>query len=953
MRARRLRVSVLAVAALGLPGFLQAGEFLPGDVNVDGIVDVSDAGYLTRWLLNNGPVPACMDAANVSGDDRLDVRDVVDIVAHLVLQAGPPLLVGGSHGCKSYSPAPPPQIAETTLAFLCSGPVAGTPGTEKTVTVFATLSTQKNTAGVGPEGWSMAIGVEDLTILEVALTGTDAEHVFKRFSVFWREVAGAPGAQGDRAVFAAVNDVALPPEGTATVAAITVRGIVGPDGLLPGRLFYTEDVEVAGQPFRNVVSILGTSQTPSLQSLDLPTCGTPEPPCASGPDCNENKVCDDLDILSGTSEDSDLDGIPDSCEKTVGSSPFVFGFCGPCGARRGNEAVSVDCTITTETGQSPGAEAWSLGFIAEGADVTGISIAGTVAAGLLSGGFQSTSLATLVDPETQEVLARGAVSTVMLSFAPSPPVLPEGSASVARLTLTPVLPEGGGSGSVRLFYHDGLRGAGDPVTTSVVLASAAAVRPTAASCAFEVSGSCVAPDCNGNGRCDELDILSGESADSDLDGVPDGCETEVGTSPYAFGFSGPCGEVMQGETISVDCTITREVGQSPGAYGWQLGFIAEGAEVTGISTAGTDAAGLLSGGFNQSALATLVDPVTQEVLGRGAVSTVVLSLAPSPPVLPEGTSSVARLTLEPSTGASCRCVSVKLFYHDQMLRETGVPLIDNQVGLTDETMVKPTAESCAFVFCGPGLLPPLTCDEMAPGVSECSTPPSEEPVTLVAAAGEMEITFPSVTAGGSTTVTTSACDLMAPEGFVLPLPDPVCYDIETTATFAGEVELCVHYDDTGLSEEDENALLLLSCESGMPPCEELPVVSRDVSANILCATTTHFSLFTLALDLDPAAPRFRRGDCNGDGQVTGVVTDAVFLLGFNFLGTDPPQCLAACDVNGDGQVRGLVTDAVYLLTFNFLGTSPPPGPFPGCGTGLASDRELGCEDSTKNCGGGA
>jgi hypothetical protein len=87
---------------------------------------------------------------------------------------------------------------------------------------------------------------------------------------------------------------------------------------------------------------------------------------------------------------------------------------------------------------------------------------------------------------------------------------------------------------------------------------------------------------------------------------------------------------------------------------------------------------------------------------------------------------------------------------------------------------------------------------------------------------------------------------------------------------------------------------------------------------------------------------FLRGDCNGDGKVTGQVTDAVYLLNFNFLGGRAPPCLSACDANGDGRVLGQVTDAVYLLNFNFLGGRAPPAPFPGCGPGTAADEALGC-----------
>jgi hypothetical protein len=95
---------------------------------------------------------------------------------------------------------------------------------------------------------------------------------------------------------------------------------------------------------------------------------------------------------------------------------------------------------------------------------------------------------------------------------------------------------------------------------------------------------------------------------------------------------------------------------------------------------------------------------------------------------------------------------------------------------------------------------------------------------------------------------------------------------------------------------------------------------------------------------------FLRGDCNGDGSATGSVTDAVFLLRFNFLGGAVPPCLAACDVNGDGEVAGTVTDAISLLQFNFLGGPAPPAPFPDCAESTRpSDARLGCQRNQEAC----
>jgi hypothetical protein len=94
---------------------------------------------------------------------------------------------------------------------------------------------------------------------------------------------------------------------------------------------------------------------------------------------------------------------------------------------------------------------------------------------------------------------------------------------------------------------------------------------------------------------------------------------------------------------------------------------------------------------------------------------------------------------------------------------------------------------------------------------------------------------------------------------------------------------------------------------------------------------------------------FIRGDCDVDGVVRGVVTDAIFFLNWNFSGGNEPACLAACDADGDGAVRGTVTDAVYLLNFNFLGGSRPPSPFPDCGLDPLGKNGPGCEQPPERC----
>jgi hypothetical protein len=76
-----------------------------------------------------------------------------------------------------------------------------------------------------------------------------------------------------------------------------------------------------------------------------------------------------------------------------------------------------------------------------------------------------------------------------------------------------------------------------------------------------------------------------------------------------------------------------------------------------------------------------------------------------------------------------------------------------------------------------------------------------------------------------------------------------------------------------------------------------------------------------------AADRFRRGYVNADTRVD--ISDAIFLLGYIFLGGQEPVCLAAGDTNGDRRVD--LSDAVWLLNYVFQGDRSPAEPFLECG----------------------
>ena len=94
-----------------------------------------------------------------------------------------------------------------------------------------------------------------------------------------------------------------------------------------------------------------------------------------------------------------------------------------------------------------------------------------------------------------------------------------------------------------------------------------------------------------------------------------------------------------------------------------------------------------------------------------------------------------------------------------------------------------------------------------------------------------------------------------------------------------------------------------------------------------------------------SAPRFVRGDANGDGKLN--IADAGYLLNWLFPGGPGLPCSAASNTNGADLVD--ISDASYLLSFLFAGGPSPVAPFPDCGPGMLTvDEELGCANPP-NC----
>jgi hypothetical protein len=113
--------------------------------------------------------------------------------------------------------------------------------------------------------------------------------------------------------------------------------------------------------------------------------------------------------------------------------------------------------------------------------------------------------------------------------------------------------------------------------------------------------------------------------------------------------------------------------------------------------------------------------------------------------------------------------------------------------------------------------------------------------------------FSSVTQPGVTTVKTVPADGAEsepqPAGFQLGTPS-VYYEIETTATFTGVVQVCIRYEDSQFTNEAALRLLHWNADHW----EDI-TTSHNTAVNAICGQTTSFSPFALGQNLPPEVTR--------------------------------------------------------------------------------------------------
>jgi hypothetical protein len=64
-------------------GIGNACDYVPGDANGDGTVDISDVVYLIAYIFSGGSPPSPLLAGDANCDSMVDISDVVYLIAYI------------------------------------------------------------------------------------------------------------------------------------------------------------------------------------------------------------------------------------------------------------------------------------------------------------------------------------------------------------------------------------------------------------------------------------------------------------------------------------------------------------------------------------------------------------------------------------------------------------------------------------------------------------------------------------------------------------------------------------------------------------------------------------------------------------------------------------------------------------------------------------------------------
>jgi len=166
-----------------------------------------------------------------------------------------------------------------------------------------------------------------------------------------------------------------------------------------------------------------------------------------------------------------------------------------------------------------------------------------------------------------------------------------------------------------------------------------------------------------------------------------------------------------------------------------------------------------------------------------------------------------------------------------------------------------------------------------------NTPPGADVmVPLGEPPGQVTVTFADVTAAGNTTLTTSSAGPSppTPSGFKLGTP-PTYYDLTTTASFSGDVTVCINYNTITF-----NNVASLKLFHFVDPNWVDATVSLDTATQIICGRVTSLSPFAIFEPADqPFAAFHARIEIEHERHKREFEVKGTFTLGAGSNGINP------------------------------------------------------------------
>jgi len=201
------------------------------------------------------------------------------------------------------------------------------------------------------------------------------------------------------------------------------------------------------------------------------------------------------------------------------------------------------------------------------------------------------------------------------------------------------------------------------------------------------------------------------------------------------------------------------------------------------------------------------------------------------------------------------------------------------------------------------------------GTGDACNPTPTGSNVMVQIGSATTITFSQVNSSGTTGIIPEGTGPTPPANFgVVPLNNPVYYQISTTVSFDPPIEICFTYDGADVQGNEADLTLMHYDGSAWVDIKS----SQDLTLNIICGLTNTLSYFAL-MERCCISPR---GDANHDGTNCNIL-DLNFLVNRIFRGGPSAICLPEADMNGDVIPQNIL-DLNFAVNRIFRG-GPAPG----------------------------